>query len=272
MARDDTLAGMRRTRLTSVATYERVLPVSVERIWENVLDWEHLPSLHRDAFAHIRRIDSGDWGWSAAVRSRGAAAREVTLQVVLHRDELRYVTATVDGPGKGTEIWTQLEPKAEHQTGIRVEFLVPEVSPERRATLGAGYRALYARLWDEDEAMMVRRAKLLARLRAARPAPGRVALGSLSELRAKLPFVVEHAGRPWRLEELDGEMVAFSALCPHKLGPLEDVPLEGSTVECPWHGYRFDVRSGRSCDGRGLELSKAPKVEVAPDSQVALVF
>ena len=264
---------MRRARLTSVATYERVLPVSAERIWENVLDWEHLPSLHRDAFASIRRSDAGDWGWSAQVRGRGADAREMTIQVVLERDQLRYVTATLEGPGKGTEIWTQLEPKGEHETAIRVDFLVPEVSPERRATVGAGYRALYAKLWDEDEAMMVRRAKLLARTRAARPASGaRVELGALSDVRAKLPLVVEHAGRPWRVVELDGSLAAFSAICPHALGPLEQAPLAGSTLECPWHGYRFDVKTGRSCDGRGLSLAPAPRVEVGADSSVALIF
>jgi len=263
---------MRRTRLTSVATYERVLPVSAERIWENVLDWEHLPSLHRDSFASIRRIDSGDWGWTANVRGRGGDPREMTIQVVLEREQLRYVTATIEGPGKDTEIWTQLEPKGEHETGIRVEFLVPGVSPERRATLGDGYRALYAKLWDEDEAMMVRRAKLLGRLRAAKSAPGaRIALGSLSELRARLPLVVEHAGWPYRVVDLDGALVAFSAVCPHSLGPLEHVPLAGSTAECPWHGYRFDVKTGRSCDGRGLRLSPNARVEVGPDSQVTLI-
>ncbi|HTO07829.1 MAG TPA: Rieske 2Fe-2S domain-containing protein [Myxococcota bacterium] len=264
---------MRRTRLTSVATYERVLPVSAERVWENVLDWEHLPSLHRDSFAQIRRVDAGDWGWTAVVRGRGAGARDITLQVVLHRDELRYVTATIEGPGKGTEIWTQLEPRSEHETAIRVEFLVPEVSPERRQTLGDGYRALYAKLWDEDEAMMVRRAKLLSRLRTPKAAlRARVALGSLSDVRPKLPLVVEHAGRPWRVAEVDGALVAFSAICPHLLGPLEEAPLSGAILECPWHGYRFDVRSGRSCDGRGLNLLPGPKVEVDENGVASLIF
>src|SRR5262249_54953547 len=133
MARDDTLAAMRRTRLTSVATYERVLAVSVERIWENVLDWEHLPALHRDAFGSIRRTDAGDWGWTAQLRARRGDAREMTVQVVLHRDELRYVTATVEGPGKGTEICTQLEPRAEREPAIRGAVLAPAVPPERGA-------------------------------------------------------------------------------------------------------------------------------------------
>jgi len=207
------------------------------------------------------------------VRTPGAA-REMTIQVVLERESLRYVSATIDGPGKGTEIWTALAPKGEEETGIRVEFLVPDVSPERIATLGAGYRALYERLWDEDEAMMRRRAHWLAQLRT--PGPARsdaLELGALDELRARLPLVVELGGRPWRLVELGGEIAVFSTLCPHALGPLEEVPVEpGGAVECPWHRYRFDVRSGRSCDGRGLRLAAAPRVAIAPDRRVSLRF
>jgi len=253
---------MRSTRIVSVATYERALPVAVERIWENVLDWEHLPALHKHAFASVRRIDSGDWGWSAHVRARGADAREMTVQVVLERERMRYVTATVDGPGKGTEIWTSLTPKGDHETHIRVEFLVPNVSPERSATLGEGYRRLYARLWDEDEAMMVRRARVLAEARGPKPPRGaRLELGSLEEVRAKLPLVVELGGRIWRVVDLDGELAVHATVCPHWGGPLAGVPIVRDTLECPWHGYRFDVRSGRSCDGRGLRLAAPPRIE-----------
>ncbi len=265
---------MRGTRIVSVATYERVLPVSVERIWENVLDWEHLPGLHRDAFASVRRIDSGDYGWSAYVRARGGLdALEMTIQVVLEREKLRYVTATIDGPGKGTEIWTSLTSKGEHETHIRVEFLVPDVSPERVTTLGEAYRRLYARLWDEDEAMMVRRARLLAVARGPKPERGlRLELGSLDDVRAKLPLVIEMGGRPWRIVALDDDLVVHSAVCPHFLGPLEEAPLEGSAVECPWHRYRFDVRTGRSCDGRGLRLAPAPRLAIDAKRSVAVIL
>jgi len=263
---------MRKQRVVSVGVYERVVRASLERVWENVLDWEHLPGLHRSSFASVRRIDSGDWGWTAQVRTPGAA-REMTIQVVLEREHLRYVSATIEGPGKGTEIWTALAPKGEDETGVRVEFLVPDVSPERIATLGAGYRALYERLWDEDEAMMRRRATWLAQLRTPGPARGdALDLGRLDELRARLPLRVELGGRPWRLVELGGEILVFSTLCPHALGPLEEAPVEAGVIECPWHRYRFDVRSGRSCDGRGLRLAPAPRVEIAPDQRVSLHF
>jgi nitrite reductase/ring-hydroxylating ferredoxin subunit len=260
---------MRGTRITTVAVYERRIRASVERIFENVLDWEHLPGLHHDSFASIRRIDSGDWGWSAWVRG-APGAREMALQVVIDRESRSYVTATVEGPGKGSEIHTALVPKADDETQIRVEFRVPDVSPERAAALGDAYRTLYARLWDEDEAMILRRVELTAALRVPL-SKGRLELGSERELRASLPRVIEWQGRPWRIVELDGALVVHSGVCPHSLGPLEAAPLEGSVVECPWHRYRFDLRTGKSCDGRGLRLPHAPKLEIAADGRAALV-
>jgi len=253
---------MRRARIVTVAVYERVVRASLERIWENVLDWEHLPALHRESFSAIRRLDSGEWGWSAEVRVPGSE-RPIGLRVALDRDELRYVTTTTDGPGAGTEIWTFLDPKGEHETALRVEFRVPDVSPERIATLGAGYRALYAKLWDEDEAMMRRReAMLAAQKRPHAKTREPLQLGAEADVRAKLPLDAVVDGRPFRIDEVDGALVAYSTVCPHWLGPLEAGKREGSVVACPWHDYRFDLRTGRSCDGRGLRLAPAPAVRI----------
>jgi nitrite reductase/ring-hydroxylating ferredoxin subunit len=259
-----------------LTTYERVLPVSVERIWENVLDWEHLPGLHRHEFASVRLIESGDWGWRAAVRRTRAESRVMTVEVVLDRERLRYVTATVEGPGRGTEIRTRLTPAGKsgaRETHVHVEFLVPDVPPDRTSEWAAGYRRLYARLWDEDEAMMLRRERLLSRAPSETSATRtRLELGSIDEVRTQLPLVVEIGNRAWRIVSLDGEMVVHSTICPHQLGPLEDAPIENGTVECPWHRYRFDLRTGRSCDGRNLRLAPAPRIAIDENARVALVL
>jgi DNA-binding XRE family transcriptional regulator len=34
-------------------TYNREVRAGIERIWENVFDWEHLPVLHGSYFSHI---------------------------------------------------------------------------------------------------------------------------------------------------------------------------------------------------------------------------
>ena len=99
-----------------------------------------------------------------------------------------------------------------------------------------------------------------ARNTGARTLPPPHPLGTEGALRERLPLVVERGGHRVRVVEVEGELVAYSPVCPHRLGPLEDGPDEGGQVRCPWHGYAFDVRSGRSCDGRGLRLARAPRL------------
>ena len=40
------------------------------------------------------------------------------------------------------------------------------------------------------------------------------------------------------------EVFALSNLCRHAFGPLSDGFVEGHTLVCPWHGWRYDVRTG----------------------------
>lgn len=42
---------------------------------------------------------------------------------------------------------------------------------------------------------------------------------------------------------------AFSDRCTHKGGPLFDGALVGCTVQCPWHGSQFDIKTGRVVAG-----------------------
>lgn len=45
---------------------------------------------------------------------------------------------------------------------------------------------------------------------------------------------------------LDDGLFAFSAVCPHAAGDLSKGFLYRGRIDCPDHGYRFDVRSGRA--------------------------
>ncbi|UCE86283.1 MAG: Rieske (2Fe-2S) protein [Deltaproteobacteria bacterium] len=250
-----------------VAVYRREVAASLERVLENVRDWEHLPWLHRSSFAGIERLDAGSWGWRARVAMQPAGV-ELIVEVRIDPDGSRYVTRTVEGPGAGTEIWTDLELRAASRTGIRVEFRVPDVAPQHAADLGAAYVRLYTRLWDEDESMMVeRQARLAERPRRSGADPEPLDLGPLDSVRARLPLRVAWGGRSYRVVDVDGELRAHATVCPHWLGPLDAASVEADgSVRCPWHGYRFDVRTGRSCDGRALRLDRAPRVCVDPET------
>ncbi len=44
---------------------------------------------------------------------------------------------------------------------------------------------------------------------------------------------------------VDGEFFAIADLCTHDGGPLEDGEVCDHQIECPRHGARFDIRTGR---------------------------
>jgi len=47
------------------------------------------------------------------------------------------------------------------------------------------------------------------------------------------------------IANVDGTLHALDGLCPHQGGPLGAGRLCGVTLTCPWHGWQFDVTSGR---------------------------
>jgi hypothetical protein len=152
--------------LTLAATYAREIRAGIERVWENELDWEHLPALHDIYFNHVVLIEIGSWGWRVELTKAGTADRRMLLELQIDRVKARYCVRTLAGEGTGTEISTLLEPLGPQRTAIEVRFYLPEHRPERLAALGEKYRASYRHLWDQDEAMMMRREALLARSRA----------------------------------------------------------------------------------------------------------
>jgi len=253
----------------SVATYGRVVEASLERIWENVLDWEHLPWLHAGTFSGIRLLGADEQGWRAvATLSAEHGGGETDVEVRLDRDNLRYTTRTAVEALLVTEIVTVLDPVGPHQTRIEVDFRVAGIDATQAAELGDYYKKLYTRLWDEDEVMMMARERCLATARDRAPAGAlddgereAIVLGPIGELRARLPLLVETGGRLFRIVDHEGELLVHAARCPHRGGSL-DVTIESGCVRCPWHGYSFDVTTGLSSDGRALRLERAPRAVV----------
>ena len=51
-------------------------------------------------------------------------------------------------------------------------------------------------------------------------------------------------GKELALYNVGGQFHAVENFCPHKGAPLADGDLSGHTIECAWHGWRFDIRTG----------------------------
>ncbi len=58
--------------------------------------------------------------------------------------------------------------------------------------------------------------------------------------------VVEVSGRRIALCNVGGEYFAVDDVCTHDGGPLGNGRLCDGEIECPRHGGRFDIRSGRA--------------------------
>jgi nitrite reductase/ring-hydroxylating ferredoxin subunit len=56
--------------------------------------------------------------------------------------------------------------------------------------------------------------------------------------------------------------ISIGNVCTHVGGPLDEGTLEGYEVECPWHGSKFDVRTG--------EPTKPPARQAVPTYEVKL--
>ena len=52
------------------------------------------------------------------------------------------------------------------------------------------------------------------------------------------------AGRELALFNINGEFYATENFCPHKGAPLTEGTLCEHVIECDWHGWQFDVRTG----------------------------
>ena len=90
----------------------------------------------------------------------------------------------------------------------------------------------------------------------------RYPVGSAKELSAEGCRVVTVQGRSIGILSVEGELFAVRNQCPHRGAPLCEgtvsgtfLPsrpndyqwgMEGKVLRCPWHGWEFDLTTGRS--------------------------
>lgn len=56
---------------------------------------------------------------------------------------------------------------------------------------------------------------------------------------------VSVSGKTVALANVGGQFYAIDNTCMHRGGPIGDGPLEGKIVTCPWHGWQYDVTTGK---------------------------
>jgi 3-phenylpropionate/trans-cinnamate dioxygenase ferredoxin subunit len=73
-----------------------------------------------------------------------------------------------------------------------------------------------------------------------------VKAAKVSEIPPGTGRIVNLKGKEIALFNIAGTFFALDNACPHEEGPLAEGDVEGHEVTCPWHGARFDIRTGKA--------------------------
>jgi nitrite reductase/ring-hydroxylating ferredoxin subunit len=210
--------------MIEVGKLVREVGATAARAIEDELDWEHLPHVHPFAFESIALNHADRNGWDAEVVLRDGPAMRMT--VALDADRMGYTNATFDADGtENGRTVCRITPGDGDACTMHLRFFVPDRADLDRAATGAFYSAMWTRLIDEDEPKMIHRARAL-------------------RVGAKL-----HKERR-RVVLDDGTVCEVPLVCPHQGLPLTCEPDSEGAMTCPWHGYRFDARTGACLSGQ----------------------
>jgi nitrite reductase/ring-hydroxylating ferredoxin subunit len=64
------------------------------------------------------------------------------------------------------------------------------------------------------------------------------------------------------IANVEGKYYAIGNVCTHMGGPLAEGKIEGFEVQCPWHGSKFDIRTGNVVRPPAVRAEPTYKVKV----------
>ena len=77
---------------------------------------------------------------------------------------------------------------------------------------------------------------------------------------------VDLAGEKVCIINIEGNYHAIGNVCTHVGGPLDEGTLEGYEIECPWHGSKFDVRTGEPTKPPASKAVRTYELKIEDDS------
>ena len=86
----------------------------------------------------------------------------------------------------------------------------------------------------------------------------RILIGQAADVPLGEGRVVEVEGRTVALFNVDGALYALDNACSHRGGPLGEGDLEGTVVVCPWHAWRWDVKTGANVNNPAVKMPCFP--------------
>jgi nitrite reductase (NADH) small subunit/3-phenylpropionate/trans-cinnamate dioxygenase ferredoxin subunit len=95
--------------------------------------------------------------------------------------------------------------------------------------------------------------------------PKRFTVAKLADVPPGQCLSVEAGKITVALCNLGGTVYALDNACPHAGGPLGEGFIEGECVECPWHGWRYNVKTGERPANPAIKVDCFP-VHIEGDS------
>ena len=86
----------------------------------------------------------------------------------------------------------------------------------------------------------------------------RVLVGEAADIGVGEGRVVEADGKTLALFNVDGAFYALDNACAHRGGSLGEGDLEGTVVVCPWHAWRWDVKTGANVNNPAVRMTCFP--------------
>ena len=65
-------------------------------------------------------------------------------------------------------------------------------------------------------------------------------------------------GKAIAVANVDGKFYAINNTCLHRGGPLGQGSMSGKVVTCPWHGWQYDVTTGKVTQNPAVEVECYP--------------
>jgi len=82
-----------------------------------------------------------------------------------------------------------------------------------------------------------------------------IKVAKTSEVEEGKGKVVEANGKQLAIFKQGGEFIAMDNTCLHQGGPLGEGELEGNIVTCPWHQWKYDIKTGENQFDKNMKLA-----------------
>jgi methionine sulfoxide reductase heme-binding subunit len=79
-------------------------------------------------------------------------------------------------------------------------------------------------------------------------------IAHLDELESGKGKIVKFSGKEIAIFKIDNKVFAIDNECKHQGGPLGEGICNDGIVTCPWHNWRYDIKTGISPDNHQIKV------------------